>query len=220
MGRLQLAGCADLRQIQLLTDIRSIAALRGVLQVAFQVGLQPPADPGYALGHRGERMLALVLSQSGAQQLARAGQPLGGETCRARLFSQAFERLTKRRVREAPTRQRLGLGLEVTRAQHALHKPLHRAARPRLQAGRRPQPLPAQVCQHARIAQRPDPLLRPRTGFGGYARRDLTQRSPGTRLVEISGEEVADVVHEQRAGRRQAIVVGGVPAQHQQLPRT
>jgi hypothetical protein len=33
----------------------------------------------------------------------------------------------------------------------------------------------------------------------------------------VEGEEIANVVHEQRASRGQTIVVGGMPAQHQQL---
>ncbi len=46
---------------------------------------------------------------------------------------------------------------------------------------------------------------------------DLAQRAPGAGLVEVGSEEVAEVLYEQRAGTREAVVVGGVPTQHEQL---
>jgi hypothetical protein len=202
-----------------------------VLEVALEVGPQPPPHPGDALGSYGQRMRGLVPQQRGAQQLARALQHAGVRPRGAGLAAQVVQHVAQRGVRERAARERLGLGLEVACAQQSLDEPPRRAAGPGFQRGGRPERLGAQLRQDVLVTEggqsfparcgRCSIAGRPWLGGGRtiHPLPHLTQRAPAASAVQVAGEEVADIVHEQRARTLQAVVVGGVPAQHEQLPR-
>ncbi len=91
---------------------------------------------------------------------------------------------------------------------------------PAFERGRRPGPLPRSVLEHLAVSGHRDIALAAlRRGRARRGRLDGTERPAQALLAERRLEQVADVVHEQRARGRVAVVVGDVPAEHEQLLR-
>ncbi len=113
------------------------------------------------------------------------------------------------------TYQGLGLRLEPGRFEQPLDEPRNRARDPSLERGSRPDAL-AQAREQPLVEER-----RVHVGRTGSGPRlvERAERAPLAALGQPFVVEVADVVDEQRARDRAAVVVGLVPAQEQPLLR-
>ena len=205
-----------------------------VLEIALEVGAQPPAHAGRRSRRHRQRVVAARCRASAVASSSRARASAAGVQARgAASRAQPLERVLQRRVRER-RRGRAARGRDRDAPGRApLDEPAHRAADPRLQRGRRPDAL-AQLAPAgarraaARSTARPgwpaSAPARPREPAAARRRRgpvpalDGAQRR-GARACasELSSNRSQTSSTNSERGRRLAVVVGDVPAEEQQL---
>ncbi|HWI09375.1 MAG TPA: hypothetical protein VNT54_17890 [Solirubrobacteraceae bacterium] len=208
------------------------ARCRGVVEVAHDVGAQAVLHRALAadVARHDELLGAPEARERVARELARERQRRLVQAPAAGRVDQASHDRLEHGVRQGPAQHRLGIRGEARRLQHALDEPLHRAARPQLDARRRPRRALAQRREQDLVAQRTDGRLAPpRPARGGaaqalaLARRrargpaDLAERARAHALLELRAEEVAYIRDEERAHRLLAVVAGLVPGEVQPL---
>ena len=170
-------------QLELVAPVDA-AVVRGVLEVAEQVGLDAAHLGAQPVGVHRDAVLALELGErlvqprAGGRQLGRAEAALGQPGI------DALQRL----VHELAAHQRLGVGLQPLGAQLALDEPAHRAGAPGLQRTGRPGLALGERAQHLRVAQRAERLGLTRgvaagggRGAAGLARGRRFARRPARR---------------------------------------